>query len=345
MSKAFRGRSAHRRGSHLAYVSASFLRVLACCISSTCVTSCKGAADPESPEPVVVSPERARVACRVEAALPVGLSEHRITSSGIERRFLVYLPVEAGPGAWPVVFNLHGSGGTPEEQLALSALSALADAKRFMVVAPAAVDARWNVPPDPGKADDVRFISDVVDALSSFACVDAERVYATGFSGGGRMSSQLACDLSMRIAAIAAIGGIRFPGPCTGTRPVPILAFHGTGDEVNPYDGGGQPYWGTGVEPAIEGWARHNGCAIRSEDRVAAAVDALAYAGETCADVILYRIEGFSHSWPGALGVVPPGAATEPLGSMPQEWTANDLLWSFFEQHSAPASSGPGKPL
>ena len=47
----------------------------------------------------------------------------------------------------------------------------------------------------------------------------------------------------------------------------------------------------------------------------AAAVDAIAYAGEACADVISYRIEGFSHSWPGALGVVPRGVATEPPGA------------------------------
>jgi polyhydroxybutyrate depolymerase len=264
-------------------------------------------------------------ACSTATALPVGVSEHGLTSGGLERRFLVYLPLLSDRhAALPLVFNLHGSGGTPEEQLATSQLEPLADARHFALVAPAAVGNRWNVPPEPDKADDVRFISDIIDALSDTLCVDASRVYSTGFSGGGRMSSQLACDLSERIAAIAAIGGVRFPGPCTRARHIPVLAFHGTADQVNPYDGGGQPYWGTGVHDAVQGWASHNGCLDRTENRVAPAIDRISYGGTGCGDVVLYRIDGFGHAWPGA--IIPDG----------QDGTANDILWSFFLSHPLP---------
>jgi poly(3-hydroxybutyrate) depolymerase len=106
---------------------------------------------------------------------------------------------------------------------------------------------------------------------------------------------------------------------------MPILAFHGTGDAVNPYAGGGEPYWGTSVESAFDGWGSHNGCGARREISIAPKVDQLAYGGGSCADVVLYRIAGFEHAWPG---VIAPDRA---------EGTANELLWAFFEAHPLPA--------
>jgi polyhydroxybutyrate depolymerase len=255
------------------------------------------------------------------------VSEQRLSSGGVERRFLVRLPAGyAGRSALPVVLELHGSGGTPEGQLATSQLQTLADTEHFAIVLPASLGERWNVPPDPAKPDDVRFIADTLDEVGRLFCVDARQVFATGFSGGGRMSSQLACDLSGRIAAIAAIGGIRFPGPCSDARSMPILAFHGTADPTNPYAGGGQPYWGTSVESAIDGWASHNGCGARRESPVAPSVAQLAYGGGGCADVVLYRIDGFGHAWPGQ------------IYPDPKSGTANALLWSFFRNHPLPSA-------
>jgi len=266
--------------------------------------------------------------CGGSTQLPSGISEQRLTSGGVERRFLVYVPPGYdGRAALPLVLEFHGSGGTPEGQLGTSQLSTVADVASFAIVAPQALGARWNVPPDAAKPDDVRFVGEMLDAVERQLCVDRQRVYATGFSGGGRMSSQLACDLSERVAAIAAVGGLRFPGPCERARSMPVAAFHGTADTVNPYDGGGQPYWGTSVEAAFDGWGRHNGCGPRRESRVAASVVQLAYGGSDCADVVLYRIEGFDHSWPGA------------IYRDRERGTANDLIWAFFTAHPLPAAN------
>jgi polyhydroxybutyrate depolymerase len=264
----------------------------------------------------------------------MGRSEHSSPSGGLLRRWLLYVPRAASAGApLPLVFTLHGSGGTPEDQLQLSGLEALAESEGFVVVAPEGVERMWNVPIDPAKPDDVRFSSELIDQVSVLTSVDRERVYATGFSGGGRMVSQLACDLSERIAAIAAIGGIRFPGPCADARPVPILAFHGTADDTNPYDGGGRPYWGTGVEPAVAGWAEHNRCPTRSERPLAPTTLAIRYAGDGCgAEVVLVRLEGFGHSWPDRIGASLEGGS--------EDTTADQALWSFFQRHPLPA----GKP-
>jgi polyhydroxybutyrate depolymerase len=225
----------------------------------------------------------------------------------------------------PVVFNLHGSGGSPEGQLATSGLGALAEAERFVMVAPAAQGPRWNVPPVPEAPDDVRFIGDIIDALPGLVCLDPWRVYATGFSGGGRLSSQLACDLSQRIGAIAAVGGIRFPGPCSAARSIPILAIHGTADTVNPYAGGGEPYWGYGVDEAIDGWARHNGRSGPNDAELAPGVHQVTFGASSgvadAGEVILLRLDGVGHVWPG---VMLPGR---------EESTANDVLWGFFRRH------------
>jgi polyhydroxybutyrate depolymerase len=292
------------------------------------------ASDPRLPGPaeatraaVKAKPAATPASCEIETTLPSGTSEHHLASSNVERRFLVHLPPSAERRSdLPIVLNLHGSGGSPERQLATSQLTSLADRERFAVVAPASLGERWNVPPDPSKPDDVRFISDTLDAVAQMLCVEPRQVYATGFSGGGRMSSQLACDLSGRIAAIAAIGGLRFPGPCAEARSMPILGFHGTGDSVNPYAGGGEPYWGTSVESALEGWATHNRCGPRRDTNVAPGVDQLAYGGAACAEVVLYRIDGFGHAWPGVIYPEQDGG------------TANQLIWGFFQRHPLPSA-------
>ena len=52
------------------------------------------------------------------------------------------------------------------------------------------------------------------------------------------MTSTLACVLSDRIAAVAPVAGVRDPEGCEPTRPVPMIAFHGTADEYLAYEGG-----------------------------------------------------------------------------------------------------------
>ena len=282
--------------------------------------------------------ERATLPAQSQAGAAPGRSEHLSSSGGVQRRWLLYLPRAAGvapaPGL-PLVFDLHGSGGTPEDQLELSGLEALAESAGFAVVAPEGIDRMWNVPVDPAKPSDVSFLSQLIDEVNALAAIDRQRVYATGFSGGGRMVSQLACDLSERIAAIAAIGGIRFPGPCSEARALPILAFHGTADDTNPYDGGGRPYWGTGVEDAVSGWAQHNHCAERGERSLGANVLEIRHAGAGCgAEVVLVRIDGFGHSWPDRIGA-PLTGSSDANG----ETTADQALWGFFLRHPLPASS------
>jgi polyhydroxybutyrate depolymerase len=49
------------------------------------------------------------------------------------------------------------------------------------------------------------------------------------------MSCVLAAARSDLVSAVGAVAGLRSGGRHTPTRPVPILAFHGTADRINPY--------------------------------------------------------------------------------------------------------------
>jgi polyhydroxybutyrate depolymerase len=78
------------------------------------------------------------------------------------------------------------------------------------------------------------------------------------------MAGQLACDASTTFASIAPVGGLRHPTPCPATRPVPVLAFHGTADPVDPYNGGGQASWTYSVPQAAQSWASQDQCSPAS---------------------------------------------------------------------------------
>lgn len=208
-------------------------------------------------------------------SVPTGDVALTLNSGGVNRSVVVHIPrgyTDRTPVA--LILNLHGSGSTPAAQEAFSGMDRVSDAEGFIVAYPQGAITSgsgydWHVPGQPlfggGTApanapDDVTFLAQVIQRLEVGLCVDPRRVFATGFSGGARMTSQLGCDLSTTIAAIAPVSGLRLPSPCTGTRAVPVISFHGTADPIDPYDGNGQAYWTYSVPVAAQRWAAHDGC-------------------------------------------------------------------------------------
>jgi len=257
----------------------------------------------------------------------------------------------------PLVLNLHGSGSNGLRQLAISGLDEAADRYGFLVAVPdggvrqagSAGGYTWVIPgvpntsgeyPSPDDRDDVRFLADTIDAVSARLCVAERRVYATGFSGGARMTSLLACELADRIAAIVPVGGLRAgiptptgpdPATCTPSRPVPVLAFHGQADTVNPYDGGGTGYWGYSVRAAFDRWAVLDGCRrAPRERRLTEHVTLTTHrACRDGAEVGLYTISDGGHTWPGS----PYPDEFPDLGKVSYEVHAADTMWGFFGRH------------
>lgn len=265
----------------------------------------------------------ASAACAL-AATP-GVSEQRLTSGGRERQYRLFVPKGYdGRTPLPLVLDLHGSGGNSANQAATSRFEALAEREGVLVATlqAGAEGNRWNVPITDGRPDDVRYVSDVIDHAAARVCTDQTRVYATGFSGGARMSSLLACRLSARIAAIAPMAGLRWPGPCEG-RAIPVLTFHGLADPQNTYDGhvegrGGE--WVESVPDALAGWAGHNRCDGQPKlDDPPGPLSTLRYEG-CAAEVRLVRIDGLEHRWAR------------------DEIDATTAMWEFFEGHSLPSA-------
>lgn len=271
------------------------------------------------------------------AASPApGLSRRTLLSGAVEREYMIYWPPGLRrDGRVPVVLDLHGSGSHPEQELSISGMASAADRHGFAVALPIAVKPfeagghTWNVPPDPAYPDDVKFMADLLDELFTSACADPGRVFLTGFSGGARLASEAACALSDRIAAIAAVGGLRAPRQCG--RPVPVMAFHGTADPVNPYPGGGPAYWKYGIEEAFAAWAEHNGCPDKPR-RTRAKPDVQTVSLMHCqsgSEVILYRVVGAGHAWPGSELVLP----RERFGATSNTVDATALIVEFFTRH------------
>jgi polyhydroxybutyrate depolymerase len=262
-------------------------------------------------------------ATRGACSLPhtAGVGEGRLVSGQRERAYRLFVPpAYDGRTRLPLVLDLHGSGGTSAGQATTSGFEVIAAREGFAVATLDADRARWNVPVATDRPDDVAYVADVIDHVGARVCLDAARVYATGFSGGGRMSSLLGCKLNARIAAIAPVAGLRWPAPCDG-RPVPILTFHGLADTQNPYGGnvpgrGGE--WVESVPDALAAWARHAGCAPGViQDDPPGPLSTMRYAGcRGGAEVRLIRIDGLGHSW----------SRTE------VDTTA--AIWQFFAQHA-----------
>ena len=249
-----------------------------------------------------------------------GVSPQRLVSGQRQRAYRLSVPPGYdGHQRLPLVLDLHGSGGTAADQARTSGLEALSAGDPFLVATLEAESGRWNVPVQEGRADDVAYVSDVIDHVAAQLCTDETRVYATGFSGGARMSSLLGCALGSRIAAIAPVSGLRFPAPCAG-RPMPVLTFHGLADPQNPYDGhavGRGAEWQESVPDALKGWAIRGGCqeSVILDDPPGP-LSTMRYDG--CADgaeVRLIRIDGLGHRWTR------------------DEIDTTAVMWQFFKSH------------
>ncbi|HXD18593.1 MAG TPA: PHB depolymerase family esterase [Vicinamibacterales bacterium] len=250
-----------------------------------------------------------------------GVSSQQLMSGQRQRGYRLFVPPGYdGHQRLPLVLDLHGSGGSSAGQARNSGFETVAATERFIVGTLDAVDARWNVPIQAGRPDDVAYVGDVIADVAARVCTDETRVYATGFSGGARMTSLLGCRLGSRIAAIAPVSGLRLPGTQCSGRPVPVLTFHGLADPQNTYDGhaaGRGEEWLESVPEALDGWARHDACkgSVMLEDPPGP-LSTMRYAG--CADgaeVRMIRIDGLGHAWTR------------------KEVDTTVVMWQFFNSH------------
>jgi polyhydroxybutyrate depolymerase len=299
--------------------------------------------------------EAGKPPCNIPSA--TGVRTIQLSDQGASRPFLLSVPDGyRRKKPVPLVINLHPSGSNGSAQLLVGDFAAVANRRRYAVAAPNGAVQKsetafyWNVPGVPlvsgeavpaGTPDDGQYLLRVIRAARRSLCIDPRRVYFTGYSGGARMASQMACDHPASMAAFAPVAGLRAgvpsetaedtwepdPATCKPRRPVSVLAFHGTADTTNPYLGNDDPRWGYGVEPALAAWAAKDRCRRSPETSpITTTVDLLSY--DRCkkaAEVALYRSEGAGHTWPG-----------DPATTPDSPIDATDLMLDFFADHRLP---------
>jgi polyhydroxybutyrate depolymerase len=277
-----------------------------------------------------------------------GWSARTIASAGRDRCYYIYFPSGYEPDQpLPVVISLHGFLSNPESQALISGWHDLAEREGFLVVYPQATQYphRWNAGADWGDAgvDDVQFALDLLEDLSSAANVDSSRVYVNGMSNGGGMTVALGCHAADRFAAMGTVAGaVVGLEDCSPSRPIPVMAFHGTADPIVPYEGGdlpssamregatvvGVPGRFSGAEAWVADWAEGKGCdPVPEVIPQQGDVRSVRYTGcDDGAAVILYTIEEGGHTWPG-------GWPIPAVGKTSTDIDATEEMWRFFQRY------------
>jgi len=276
--------------------------------------------------------------CGAGSPYPPGLHEFlRVEPRGSPRgtrRFSVYVPRDAPAGkALPLLLLAPGNRNDPHEFLKFPDLLSFAEGVPFILAELIGAHDQFNVElhslDSPDRPDDVAYVGSVLRHVGRRLCVDRRRVFCAGMSRGARFCARLASELSDVIAALGIVSGLRYPQPNNATRPVPLIAFHGTADAIDPYEGGGPEYWGPATVPQeLARWGAFNGCkdkeAVRLPDVAGVRRETLSGCRDG-ADVTLYTIEGAQHSSPGTSRLY--GPKTDLLN-------VTGLMWSFLSEHA-----------
>lgn len=291
------------------------------------------------------------------ARLGPGDHSQSLKVGGLERSYLVHVPLRSdGKSPMPVLIMLHGGGGTAEIAKNSTGWITKADQAGFIAAFPEATRRDpfqppsflrnpqiWNDGSGRGhagrrNADDIGFITAMINDLAARFPVDEKRIYVTGFSNGASMAFRAGVELAGRIAAIAPVSGHLWLKDPKLVRPVPMLFIIGTMDPLNPLEGGEvrKPWGRTEQKPPVResilAWAKLLDCPMESKvfhDRDG--VKAVSYGpGKEGAEVIFYTIEGLGHAWPGGKQVLSERIAGKPSDKV----RGVDLIWDFFKSRS-----------
>lgn len=287
--------------------------------------------------PGVASPTQTRRAVEPSAGCGRPLSRAPVAAGSEETRSL------DGPGATgsyalsvprtyrprhptPLILAFYGFGSDPAQFSVLTGLPSRGAAAGYLVALPhtQGAESEWQF---TAHGTDAAFVDALVVSLEHAYCIDRASVFAAGFSAGAAFTILYACARPGQIAAIATVA-VEFQLGCT--RPMSILAFHGTEDPLIPYPNGaiGLSFPGVkvrGTQRNMGDWAHLDRCgAVASRIRIGSQV--IEQQWRRCArgtSVELYTVEGGGHTWPGADPKLGAGLTTQQVG-------ATSRVLSFF---------------
>ena len=271
---------------------------------------------------------------------------------GVERSYFIAVPPAAAfpPGGVPLVVVLHGAGGNGPNIMNMTGFDDKAIEEGFIAVFPEGTTRNvfvgdnlfltWNAGHCCGygmkdEADDIGFLTALIDTIVATYRVDPTRIYLSGMSNGGMMAHRLAIELSDRIAAIGTVVGAMFGDEFPPRSPVSAVIINGAEDDLVPVEGGDlgvrffRNAWdGTPLAPSefqAEFWAGINGCLQKPGTiEVKPAYTLQRYSCPIGVGVEYYVVEDNGHAWPGNVRI-----GGEATGA----FDATDVIWDFFQEH------------
>ncbi|WP_174732211.1 alpha/beta hydrolase family esterase [Mesobacillus harenae] len=286
---------------------------------------------------------------------------------GYERTFQYYVPTSyTGKKALPVMFSFHGSGSSSAGQILLTGYQKIAEKEGFIVIFPdstvinendeviipenddfdpnSPLVRRWNTGSATGtlaSIDDVGYTSALIDSFNDDFNIDLSRVYASGMSNGAMFSNRLAVELSDRIAGIGAVTGQlgHNMAEIAPKNPITTVLVMGDTDPVVPYEG--RPGSLLSVDSTIDYWTAANKTVERprvsylpqiAEDDPTKIRREIYGGGKFGTEVILYKVEGGGHTWPGGPQYLPSNV----IGLASKQMDASQVIWDDLKTHKIP---------
>ena len=258
----------------------------------------------------------------------------------VERQVAIYVPNSYQTGAAvPLVFALHGAAGDaskmydPEKRIV-----EYAESEGFIAVFP-------NGLPRPGAPADsnnyywhdpvnIGFMNHLITLMMDRFTIDSRRVYFIGFSGGAKLSYQLAADpaISARIAAIATMAGEIGSKPtepptspweiidptASGGVPMSALLLQGGQDVRLPASGGFKEDYDSikaSFQMKVDSWRLFIGAREGVSETLSGApsrVEVIRYTNPETRRTVISAVDPvLPHKWP--------------------EWNFMGVIWDFFK--------------
>lgn len=265
-------------------------------------TGCAGGDDTNEIPATTTSavPTTSAPAAQTDASFAPPGYETLVTADGRTRSYRV-VDLSVGAPA-PLIFVLHGFGGSAEDMRAYTGVEAVVEstlADGAVVVYPNGTGIEEGLPQSWNAGgccpfsiydmvDDVAFFDQLIDAVTAAYDIDTSHVWAIGHSNGGMMAYRLACELSNRITAIGVAAGALMTDSCSPDRSVSAMHLHGELDAVVPLAGGetaGITF--PSARASFERFASANSCTVTDSSA-------------SCpggASVVLTTDAGWTHDW------------------------------------------------
>lgn len=284
----------HNEKRALSYCAVLFVSVL--------LSSCGGGG---STAPAIDSQVQTSTSVSTEELRPgINTLSQVIDGEVVERTYSIRYPAVTSQDSYPVVFFFHGAGSDGASWLDANAqVAELIEAGEFIGIFPDGYDSAWNVSGET-LADDVEFISMIVNAMDPNGLFDLDRVYGVGTSNGAGLVNKLAKETTL-FTAIAPILSQQTEAVAeiVASTAVSVFQVNGADDDLVPIEGGNgvADTLFMSAQGSAENWALGFSCNMTPNQKTRQWGDfsVLEYTFSGCIDnqIIRYAVvEGLGHS-------------------------------------------------